>query len=129
MLGSLIALTHDSPKATKLGLRRVKEVNKADFEGVISADDEEAVALDESSRSCETCRRLPTARRTVPLSVWRQGAIDGVHRPARAEARAGRLHVRSLGVSPRSVVPSGPPWRLGVSEPLSPKEDPDEVAR
>ena len=36
---------------------------------------------------------------------------------------------RRLDVSPEHVVPSGSPWRLGVSKPPSPKEDPDEVAR
>ena len=35
----------------------------------------------------------------------------------------------ALAVGPKSVVPSGPPWRLGVSKPPSCKEDPDEVAR
>ena len=34
-----------------------------------------------------------------------------------------------LAVSPNHVVPSGRPWRLGVSTPPSPKEDPDEAAR
>jgi DNA-directed RNA polymerase specialized sigma24 family protein len=35
----------------------------------------------------------------------------------------------SLDVVPSSVIPSGPPWRLGVSKPPSPKEDPNEAAR
>src|SRR6266542_598292 len=31
---------------------------------------------------------------------------------------------RALGVSPKHVVPSGPPWRLGVSPPPAPRRDP-----
>ena len=34
-----------------------------------------------------------------------------------------------LGVGPKSVVPSGPPWRLGVSKPPAPRRTPDETAR
>jgi predicted RNA methylase len=36
----------------------------------------------------------------------------------------------ALAVSPRSVVPSGPPWRLGAAKRPAPQGgDPDEVAR
>lgn len=34
-----------------------------------------------------------------------------------------------LAVGPKSVVPSGSPWRLGVSKPPVPRRMPDEVAR
>src|SRR6266542_3618684 len=36
---------------------------------------------------------------------------------------------RTLDVSPKHVVPSGPPWRLGVSPPPAPRRDPDEGPR
>src|SRR6266498_153479 len=37
--------------------------------------------------------------------------------------------VGGLAVSPKHVVPSGPPWRLGVSPPPAPRRDPDEGPR
>ena len=37
--------------------------------------------------------------------------------------------VHRLAVSPKHVVPSGPPWRLGVSPPPAPRRDPDEGPR
>src|SRR5215203_2244799 len=33
-----------------------------------------------------------------------------------------------LGVVPKHVGSSGPPWRLRAAKPLSPKEDPDEAS-
>jgi hypothetical protein len=41
------------------------------------------------------------------------------------------LGARRLGlvVGPKSVIPSGPPWRLGVSKPPAPRRSPDEAAR
>jgi hypothetical protein len=64
--------------------------------------------------------RLALIPRPVAIHSDWPGVSEGPPRRSRvrwtADVRTG------LGVGPRSVVPSGPPWRLGVSKPPSPKE-------
>ena len=74
-------------------------------------------------------RAVKSYGEAVGLSSGLVRSLEHGEAPAEAApSEAAADLARRLAVIPEDVVPSGPPWRLGVSEATSPKEDPDQVA-